>query len=299
MSVHNGGEYLKETIESVLNQTFNDFEFLIINDCSTDKTASILKKYAEQDPRIKIIDNPKNIGLTKSLNKGINQARGEYIARIDSGDKWKKNKLFLQNKFLERHPETILLGTQATMADQGKNTITYTKYPTDDKNIRLWFLKGTNPFVHSSVIFKNNFFYNEKYYFAQDFELWSRLYFKGRLANLKQTLVEHQILLDSVSYKHRADQVYLNFFIYHNFINNLRGKTIKQKFPNSKKTYSNPIFIHFYRKGYQLKPNLPFFYKIFILMAYISSPIIFLGQLHYKIFAHINFYRYKYKYKNE
>ena len=96
MSAYNGERYLREAVESILNQTFNDFEFIIIDDGSTNSTGQILSSYAAQDPRIVLIRNRENIGLTKSLNKGLALARGEYIARMDADD------VSLPNRFSEQ-----------------------------------------------------------------------------------------------------------------------------------------------------------------------------------------------------
>ena len=109
MSVYNGEKYLREAINSILSQTFNDFEFLIINDGSTDGTADILKSYT--DSRIKIINNEKNIGLTKSLNKGLKIAKGEYIARQDADDISMPERLKEEVAFLEIHKDYAVVGT--------------------------------------------------------------------------------------------------------------------------------------------------------------------------------------------
>jgi glycosyltransferase involved in cell wall biosynthesis len=93
MSVYNNESYLKDSIESILKQTYKNFEFIITDDCSTDKSASIISDYDESDERINFIKNKKNIGLTKSLNKMIDLARGEYIARMDGDDIAKKKQI--------------------------------------------------------------------------------------------------------------------------------------------------------------------------------------------------------------
>jgi len=292
MSVYNGATNISETIKSVLNQTFSKFEFIIINDGSTDETPKILEKWAKKDKRIKLITVPQ-IGLTKSLNKGIRKARGKYIARIDSGDTWRKDKINLQVQFLKHNPDTVLLGTQAIIVDKQRNIITETNYPIKDKEIRLWFLKGINPFLHSSVVFKNNnFFYNENFCYAQDFELWSRLFFKGRLANLKQKLTQYQISLNSISFRHKVNQVYNTSLIYHKFVKKLQEtkiKTVTSINPPS----PNLAFNFFYKKGYRLKPYLPFLYKILIFIAYLSIPDLFFQRVKYKLSTFINFHKYK------
>jgi len=109
MSVYNGEKYLREAIESILNQTFRDFEFIIINDGSTDKTSEILSSY--NDPRIVIINNKRNIGLTKSLNKGLKMVKGEYIARQDADDVSLPERLERMVNFLDMNRDVGLLGS--------------------------------------------------------------------------------------------------------------------------------------------------------------------------------------------
>ena len=110
MSVYNSDKFLSESIESILNQTFRDFEFIIINDCSTDKSLDIIKKYSKNDNRIVLIENENNIGLTKSLNKGVKIAKGNYIARIDADDTALNNRFEVQYNFLEKNKNIFLVG---------------------------------------------------------------------------------------------------------------------------------------------------------------------------------------------
>jgi len=116
MSVYNGEKYLREAIDSILNQTFTDFEFLIVNDGSTDRTAEILRSY--DDPRIIIINNEKNIGLTKSLNIGLRMAKGEYIARMDADDVSMPERLQKQIELLNQKKNTGLVGTYYTIINE-------------------------------------------------------------------------------------------------------------------------------------------------------------------------------------
>ena len=121
MSVYNGEKYLQEAIDSILEQTFKDFEFLIINDGSTDKTGEILESY--HDLRIKIINNEKNIGLTKSLNKGLKLARGEYIARQDADDISMPERLEKEVEFLETHQDYAVVGAFAKIINKNSEIL--------------------------------------------------------------------------------------------------------------------------------------------------------------------------------
>src|SRR3989344_5781814 len=113
MPAYNARKYIGEAIESILNQTFKDFEFIIINDCSTDKTKKIIEEYANKDARIKLINNATNLGLTKSLNIGLKEARGEYVARLDADDVALPERLEKQYEFMEKNKETTLVGAWA------------------------------------------------------------------------------------------------------------------------------------------------------------------------------------------
>lgn len=175
MSVHNGEKYLGEAVESILHQTYRDFEFLIIDDASTDNTLNILQRY--EDPRIKIIRNTVNLGLTKSLNIGLGRAKGEFIARMDADDISFPRRLEHQITYLDQHPEIAALGTGAyVINDTGSidHEIKYSESPTFQE-----LLKG-NQFVHGSIVMRKDVltevgYYSDLFQMCQDYELWLRI----------------------------------------------------------------------------------------------------------------------------
>jgi len=188
MSVYNGEKYLREAIDSILNQTFPDFEFIIVNDASTDSSLKIIQSY--HDKRIRVIENEENIGLTKSLNKAIKKARGEYIARQDADDISLLNRFEEQLRYLEQHPEVSLLGTSIYRIDSGGDVtgkrIALAKPTTKD------MFKG-NQFSHGSVMFKRQVIdnvggYNELFRYVQDYELWLRIAKHYEVRNLTRIL---------------------------------------------------------------------------------------------------------------
>lgn len=136
MSVYNGEKYLPETIDSILNQTFKDFEFIIINDGSTDKTAKILTSY--DDPRIRIF-NQENMGLTKSLNRAISLAKGEYIARMDADDISYPERLKKQVDYLNKNPDIGLVGSKYIRIDKRGRKIDEINVPIGTDNILKHF----------------------------------------------------------------------------------------------------------------------------------------------------------------
>lgn len=190
MSVYNGEKYLREAIDSILNQTFQDFEFIIINDASTDKTLDILKSYS--DPRIKVHINNKNLGLAKSLNIGLKMAKGEYVARQDADDISMPNRLAVQVVFLDTHPDYAVVGAFPKVIYENSDKIRYGQRPTEDNNIRRT-LKTKNCLVHGSTMIRMKClldlgFYDESMERSQDFELWLRLSQKYSFKNIPKYL---------------------------------------------------------------------------------------------------------------
>jgi glycosyltransferase involved in cell wall biosynthesis len=151
MSVHNGAEYLRDSIDSVLNQTYDKFEFLIIDDGSTDSSRKIIESY--DDDRIKLLVNETNIGLIKSLNKGISESSGEYIARQDADDICYPERFAREIEILDRNPDILLVGTQLTLIDNAGVTVGVWSYPVQSDLVR-WFLLFNSAVAHSSSMYR-------------------------------------------------------------------------------------------------------------------------------------------------
>ena len=172
MPAYNVEKYIAESIESILNQTFTDFEFLIINDGSTDGTAQIIKEYAKKDKRIRFIDNKKNQGLIAVLNQGLDLCTGEYIARMDSDDISLPERFAKQVEYMEMHPECGLLGT----AGQNFGADTNTYYSPEHVDM-FDLLRGVG-FYHPSVMMrksvmdKYNLRYDPRYYLVEDWRFF-------------------------------------------------------------------------------------------------------------------------------
>jgi len=190
MSVYNGKRYLREAVGSILNQSFKDFEFLIVDDGSTDETGKILKSY--NDPRIRIHNNRKNIGLAKSLNIGLKMAKGKYIARQDADDISMSERLKRQVDFLNSNPDYAVVGTFAKVVNDDLEEVRLWERPTQDIDIRK-YLKIDNCIVHGSTMIRissliNVGFYDESMEKSQDYELWLRLSKKYKMANIPEFL---------------------------------------------------------------------------------------------------------------
>ena len=175
LPVHNAEKYLCECLDSILKQTFHDFEIIAINDASTDNSLFILKKYANRDCRIKVFSNSSNKKLAATLNKGIDLATAPLIARMDADDISHYNRLEYQYNFMKAHPEIAICGTAVKIL--GTHDI-WTVPETDDM-IRA-MLVFNSPILHPTAIYrteviKNHAGYDVNIVYAQDYELWHRL----------------------------------------------------------------------------------------------------------------------------
>lgn len=185
MPAYNAEKYVTEAINSILNQTFTDFEFIIINDASNDSTKEIIESFRDQ--RIKLINNEQNQGVAKSLNIGISAAKGKYIARMDADDISLPERFQTQFNFMEQNPEIDICGSWAETFGYEKKII---EAPLSHGDI-----KDTNFFscsmLHPTVIFinKGEVIYSQEYTSAQDYDLWSRMIDKLIFANIPEVLL--------------------------------------------------------------------------------------------------------------
>ncbi len=214
LPVHNGMPYLPLAVESILQQTFRDFEFIIVDDASTDDTARYLSDLG--DPRLRVIHNEQNLGVAKSLNRAIAIGRGEYIARQDADDVSLPGRLEAQVNYLDRHPDIAVLGTRATFIDGAGpgNATGIWAVPTAGIEIK-WRLLFDNcrTIIHPSAMMRTSILrecggYPEATQFslAEDYELWCRMARHHGIANLEQSLVKFRIHGSSVSRRHNEEQ---------------------------------------------------------------------------------------------
>lgn len=202
MSVHNGEVYLEEAIKSILDQTYADFEFILINDASTDSTKDIIRSF--EDQRIILIDNETNLGLTPSLNKGLLEARGEYIARMDADDVSHLDRLEKQFAFMELNKDVWVVGSNINIINDKGDVTQSNVYPeTYDQILGTIFFK--NSIVHSSAFFRREKIieiggYNKEYRKSQDYELWLQVIVNGgKLHNLQEILVDYRVHAESIT----------------------------------------------------------------------------------------------------
>lgn len=204
MPVHNGEAFLLEAVESILGQSFGDFELILIDDASDDRTPDLIKKL--DDPRIRVFTNAQNKGLTRNLNWAAEKAEGRYIARMDADDIAHPERLARQFAFMEKHTDHGLCGTWA------KTFGTYeipVNFPTRHEELKCCLL-FQNPIVHPTVMFRTEILrkirYDESLRVAQDYELWQRIARHTKIANLPQYLLHYRVHDTSTSTTRQAQQ---------------------------------------------------------------------------------------------
>lgn len=197
MSVYNGEDYLAETMDSIVNQTYKDWELIAINDCSTDSTAQILSSYAEKDERIKLYTNEVNLRLQASLNKAISLCSGKYIARMDADDICLPKRFERQYKFMEENPDVSLSSCRFMTVKNGVYISGGVGGRCDSDAIRAMLLVS-NPILHPGVIARaevlKEFKYDAAYTCTEDLELWTRLAMAGKkMAILPECLLIYRL----------------------------------------------------------------------------------------------------------
>lgn len=195
MSVYNGMPFLEEAVESILGQTYKDFEFIIVDDASTDGTSDYLQSL--KDKRVKVITNSKNLGVAKSLNKGLEKSEGDYIARMDADDISTQDRLQRQADFLNSHSEYVLVGSQVQWISEEGKAIDGFDVPQENDEIRKKFILR-NQIHHATVMFRRSAIqkvgaYNTALNGVEDYDLWFRFMKIGKLLNLKERLVKRRV----------------------------------------------------------------------------------------------------------
>lgn len=210
MPVYNGEKFLRESISSVLAQSLADFEFLIVDDGSSDRTSKIIESYS--DPRIKLLRQC-NMGIAKSLNRGLELARGKYVARMDADDICRPDRFMLQIKYLTSHPDCVAVGSQLADIDHAGNFIDWRLVPLFHGDIVRRMLSGRGGQVpHPAAMFRRQGLlriggYRQVYELAEDLDLFLRLSEVGKLANLPRQLVFYRVHGGSVSEQFRPKQL--------------------------------------------------------------------------------------------
>ena len=207
MPVYNAAPFLAEAMRSILDQTFQDFEFLIIDDGSTDDSAAIIG--ACTDSRIRLAGNGRNLGLVASLNRGLELARGEYVARMDADDISLPERLERQVRFMDAHPQVGVCGSWVRLFPEKHAGIW--KLPETFEDIRCWQFH-TVGVAHPSVMLRRKFFrehalwYDPQYRHIEDYELWGRAMQHMQFANIPQILLEYRMSSGQICATHAEEQ---------------------------------------------------------------------------------------------
>jgi len=203
MPVYNGKKYLRTSVNSILSQTFKDFEFIIVDDGSTDGTWAEIKKDAGIDKRIIPLRNRKNLRTSAALNRGLAAAKGKYIVRMDADDWSYPDRLEKQYKFMETHSHVGVSGGTIKVCDSKLNSINERKYTLTDKEARKNIFRFS-PFAHPATIWRTSIIkrvggYNENIPLSQDYELYFRVGKISKFANLDKVLLKLRTHNDSSS----------------------------------------------------------------------------------------------------
>lgn len=208
MPVYNADKYVAQAIESILDQTFMNFELLILNDGSTDHTEEEVQRF--DDNRIRYIRHASNEGLINTLNEGIQKAYGEFIARMDADDVALPDRLFRQVEFLLRHPDHALCASSYVVMNKTGRLRHSVSLPEADQGIRTLLFFG-NCICHSSVMFRKKALdgegYRASFLWCEDYELWTRLSAWHKMAIIQEPLVRYRIHGSNVSIKNRKEML--------------------------------------------------------------------------------------------
>lgn len=236
MPTYNSIRFIRESIESILNQTFVDFELIIIDDGSTDGSSEVIAKYKKQDERIYVYTNSKNQGIVASLNRGLACARGRYIARMDADDICHPIRFQKQIEFLNEHPSVGILGCAVQYINSAGTILGVNSYPLEDTEIR-WTCLFSNPFAHPTVMMrnciltKNSLLYDPLKQNVEDYDLWVRLLDKTKGANLKEALLQYRVHPSSITSNYKEKEFEL--------LTDVVFTNITEKYPELNLTFDN------------------------------------------------------------
>jgi len=203
MPSYNAEKYIEEAITSILNQTFTDFEFIIIDDNSVDSTISIVEKYKKLDDRIVLLRNTENLKMAKALNVGIKVAKGKFLARMDADDWSYPDRIRKQVLYMQKHPEVGILGGSMEIINEKGKKIGRRDYSCTDVEIRSKVFRYS-PFSHPLIMLRKSSldkvgYYNSLYNPAEDYELYFRLGEIAKFANLSDALIKYRIVDKSMT----------------------------------------------------------------------------------------------------
>ncbi len=215
LPTYQGQKTVGSTIKSLQNQSFKNFELIIIDDCSTDKTSDVINSFLKNDPRIRFIQHKKNIGLASTLNEGILLSRSNLIARIDQDDEAMPDRLKIQYSFMNKNKKVAVAGSFVYLMGRDKKFDKMLSFPTDSKAIRSELIKS-NCIFHPSVIMRKKSVvniggYRKAYKNAEDYDLWLRLSKSESICNIPLPLIRYRFSIDGMTLGKKWEQL---FYVY-------------------------------------------------------------------------------------
>ncbi len=248
MPVYNSEKYLPEAIESILNQSLKDFEFIIVDDCSTDSSTQIIERYAMADSRIRVLRNDRNLNIAESRNRGIEIAAGKYIATMDSDDRAFPTRLEDQVGYLDTHPDVaISIGNLNVISEDG--AYQYVRlYPLTDQTIRSKVYRY-NPFPNPTIMCRREVYaktgtYDNRYVPIDDFDFWLRAGVNFKFGNCEKTILNYRVVTKSASHSKVRRTERTTF--------RLRWKALKLGY---KFTFGDFVFNAFHMISYLILPS--------------------------------------------
>lgn len=212
---YNSEKYIKDTLEGILNQTYDNLEIVVIDDASTDKTLDIVRKYT--DKRIKLFLNNKNLGISGNMNKGIKLSNGKYLAIMDADDWSYPYRIEQQVNLMEDNPKVVLCSGYMDICDEDLNFINTRSYPTTDKNIRKAIVRY-DPISHPASMWRvskliKTSLYNKNFPICRDYDLIVRISEFGEFQNISKSLIKYRVRKDSETGKRIRQTQWYSFYI--------------------------------------------------------------------------------------
>lgn len=202
MPAYNAEKYIGLAIQSILDQTYKNFEFIILDDCSKDHTWEIIQKYAKEDKRIITIHNEANLKIAETLNKGLKECKGKYIVRMDADDWSYPNRIEKQVEFMEKNPEISVSGGSTLVCNKDMRPLGIRHYPISDEEIKESILR-LNPIAHPASIWRKEFLFKTRLYphiiGAEDYALIVELSSFSKLGNIEDVLIKFRVHSKSAS----------------------------------------------------------------------------------------------------
>jgi len=290
LPVHNGEhKHLDDTIESILNQSDQDFELLIVDDGSTDKTFNKLAAWRDNDTRIRVLRNEKNEGIIRSLNRALDTASAGLIARIDCGELAAPRRIALQRGFLRDHPGHVLVSSQADWITMNGASLFTTAFPCDDAEIRKRLFLKDNIIVHPAVMYRKiaGLYYRESAATAEDYDYWLRLSLYGKLAVLDQPLTRIRLDPDGTTYSRKMQQVRTVDRIQRAFMEQFREQRTQRETQAVKLSgldrLQQSLFHFFTRQAIRHYHRSKILYYVLKLLSGITSPSYMLKLVHMNV----------------